>query len=59
MINQFPTSDSMQIHRKVRPIQSIKHWKATEFRTILLYYSYVGMVAFKSILRDECRFIGN
>lgn len=45
-----------KIHRKVRPIHSIKHWKATEFRTTLLY---VGMVAFKSILRDEeyCHFI--
>lgn len=38
------------IHRSVRPLKVIKHWKATEFRTILLY---VGIVIFKDFLTKE------
>lgn len=35
------------INRKVRVMQFVKFWKATEFRTILLYY---GLAAFKDLL---------
>lgn len=35
------------INRKVRVMQFVKFWKATEFRTILLYY---GLIAFKDLL---------
>lgn len=38
------------IARKVRRIQFLAFWKATEFRTILLYY---GMVAFKDLLGEN------
>lgn len=40
----------IEIHRSIRPTQALKHWKATEFRTMLLY---AGMVAFKNILRND------
>lgn len=36
-------------NRKMRLLDCLKHWKATEFRLILLY---VGIVAFKDILSD-------
>lgn len=35
------------IHRKIRSFEYLSHFKATEFRTLLLY---VGMVALKNIL---------
>ncbi|XP_055325814.1 uncharacterized protein LOC129579676 [Sitodiplosis mosellana] len=38
------------INRNVRTLQFIKYWKATEFRTVLLYY---GMVAFKDYLGEQ------
>lgn len=38
------------INRKVRGLQFLSYWKATEFRTMLLYY---GIVAFKDVLEDE------
>lgn len=38
------------IARKVRNLQYLAFWKATEFRTVLLYY---GMVAFKDLLDEE------
>lgn len=34
-----------EIHRSIRALDSIKYWKATEFRTFLLY---VGIVALKN-----------
>lgn len=39
-----------------RKMRSLKHWKATEFRLILLY---VGIVAFKDIIPDleYCNFL--
>lgn len=39
-----------EINRKVRSLQFINYFKATEFRTILLYY---GIVIFKDALDDE------
>lgn len=38
------------INRKVRGLNYIKFWKATEFRTFLLYF---GIVAFKAALNEE------
>lgn len=38
------------IHRRMRSLNHIKHWKGTEFRTILLY---IGIVALKDFLIDE------
>lgn len=40
----------VEVHRSIRPLASLKHWKATEYRTILLY---VGMIAFKDVLPAE------
>lgn len=40
------------INRKVRSLQFIKFWKATEFRTTLLY---LGIVLFKDVL-DEIEY---
>lgn len=37
-------------NRKLRILQYMSYYKATEFRTILLY---VGIVAFKDILADQ------
>lgn len=36
-----------EIHRSVRSVEWIKHWKGNEFRTLLLY---VGITVFKNIL---------
>lgn len=44
------TQLSCDINRKVRPIDHMKYYKATEFRTILLY---TGMVVFKDLLEPE------
>lgn len=41
---------SSDINRKVRSLQFIKFWKATEFRTTLLYF---GIVMFKDVLDEE------
>lgn len=38
------------IHRKLRTLQYISFWKATEFRTLLLY---MGMVVLKDVLEEE------
>lgn len=38
-----------EIHRKIRDLKYVSYWKATEFRTMLLYY---GIVAFKDILNE-------
>lgn len=38
------------IHRKLRGLQFVKYFKATEFRTLLLY---IGIVAFKDILEEK------
>lgn len=38
------------IHRKLRNLNYIKYWKATEYRTVLLY---IGMVLFKDFLQPE------
>lgn len=43
---EFPSD----INRKIRALQFVKFWKATEFRSILLY---LGIVAFKDILDQE------
>lgn len=39
-----------KINRKVRALQFINYWKATEFRTMLLYY---GIVIFKDVLDGQ------
>lgn len=49
-IFQFNKERPSDIKRAVRAMQFLKFWKATEFRTILLYY---GIVAFKDILDEE------
>lgn len=49
-IFQFNKERPSDIKRVVRAMQFLKFWKATEFRTILLYY---GIVAFKDILDEE------
>lgn len=43
-------------NRKMRSLDYLKYWKATEFRLVLLY---VGIVAFKDILTDleYCNFL--
>lgn len=38
------------LHRSIRSLNHIKHWKGTEFRTILLY---VGVVLFKDYLNQD------
>lgn len=38
------------IHRSIRSLNFITHWKATEFRTFLLY---VGIIILKNSLADE------
>lgn len=38
------------IHRKLRNLNYVKYWKATEFRTVLLY---TGMVLLKDFLQPE------
>lgn len=38
------------IHRSIRTLKFLKHWKATEFRTILLY---LGIVIFKDYLSQN------
>lgn len=40
----------MEFNRKLRPFDEFTHWKATEFRTFLLY---TGPVALKHILKTE------
>jgi hypothetical protein len=39
-----------EFNRKCRSLKDLKHWKATEFRTFLLY---VGPFALKGILKDN------
>lgn len=34
------------IHRAIRTLDYLRHWKGTEYRTILLY---IGMVVFKEV----------
>lgn len=36
----------MDIHRAVRSLESLRHWKGLEYRTVLLY---VGVVALKEV----------
>lgn len=38
------------IHRAVRTLDSLKYWKGTEFRTMLLY---VGFIVLKEVLPDD------
>lgn len=38
------------IHRTIRTLKYMKHWKATEFRTVLLY---IGIVIFKDYLSQN------
>lgn len=38
------------IHRSIRTLKYMKHWKATEFRTVLLY---IGIVIFKDYLSQN------
>lgn len=47
---------SSDFHRKMRSLQYVKYWKATEFRLVLLY---VGIVAFKDVLTEAeyCNFL--
>lgn len=44
--NETKPSD---IHRSIRTLKHIRHWKGSEFRTILLY---VGVVIFKDFLNE-------
>lgn len=44
---QYNANLPVEIHRKIRALQHIHFFKATEFRTILLY---AGIVAFKTFL---------
>lgn len=39
-----------EIHRSIRSLDSIKHWKGSEFRTFLLY---IGIVVLKDIVRAD------
>lgn len=45
--NNYKPSD---IHRSIRPLKTLKHWKGTEFRTVLLY---VGIVVLKDYLSQN------
>lgn len=47
---------SSDFHRKIRSVNYLAYWKATEFRLVLLY---VGIVAFKDKLNepDYCNFL--
>lgn len=49
-ISYFNKEKPSDINRSLRAMQFIKFWKATEFRTMLLYF---GIVAFKDILEEE------
>lgn len=42
-----------EIHRQIRGINEIAHWKATEFRTFLLYISIVIFKKFLPVLNYE------
>lgn len=46
---KFNTTRPRDIHRSIRKLDVIKHWKGTEFRAILLY---VGVVVFRNHLPD-------
>lgn len=39
-----------EIHRSIRSLKHLRHWKGTEFRTILLY---VGIVVFKDYFGEN------
>lgn len=43
-------SKPKEIHRSVRSLDSIKHWKGSEYRTVLLY---VGIVVLKDVLQSD------
>lgn len=51
VLSLFNKTRPKEIHRKIRSLNDIKHWKGTEFRTFLLY---LGVVILKRFLpRDE------
>lgn len=50
MIQQCNKNLSSDVNRQVRSLKFVKYFKATEFRTILLY---TGLVIFKSILPEH------
>lgn len=39
-----------EIHRRIRPLETVKYWKGLEFRTVLLY---VGIVVLKDVLPED------
>lgn len=39
-----------EIHRSIRTLKYLKHWKGTEFRTVLMY---TGIVVFKDYLSEN------
>lgn len=47
MLKEFNKQKPKEIHRSVRGLKDIKFWKATEFRSFLLYF---GIVALKDFL---------
>lgn len=47
ILSGFNKYKSKEIHRSVRGLKDVKFWKATEFRSFLLYF---GIVALKSLL---------
>lgn len=50
LLTKYNETMPIEIHRYIRSLNVVKFWKATEFRTIILY---VGMVLFKDFLPRE------
>lgn len=46
LLTNYQQQIPSEIHRAVRGLDSLRHWKGTEYRTILLY---VGIVVFKKV----------
>lgn len=50
LLTRFKYAMPSELHRAVRPIQQIAHWKALEYRSFLLY---LGIVVLKEVLPSD------
>lgn len=46
LLQQCQQQKPADIHRAIRPLNHLRHWKGTEYRSMLLY---IGMVVFKKV----------